>query len=126
MVSTPDSYLTASKLCDISSKVSRIKTDICDKLSFRDISDFGKVTPKSMADCSPLLKSHIARHLLDVISMFEPLSEYSIKLLHPGNLDINNINQVVSKCISKECNDVSNSNEFNIKTVRGDIKRLNG
>ena len=58
--------------------------------------------------------------------MFEPLSEHSIKLQHPGNLDINHINQVVSKCISKECNDISNSNEFNVNTVRGDIKKLDG
>ena len=126
MMSTPDSFLTASKLCDISSKVSKIKTDICDKLSIRDTSNFNKVTPKSMADCGPLKKSHIAQHLLNLISIFEPLSEYSIKLQHPGNLDINHINQVVSKCISKECNDISNSNEFNINTVRGDIKKLDG
>ena len=126
MMSTPDIFLTASKLCDISNKVSKIKTDICDKLSIKDISNFNKVTQKSMADCGPLKKNIIAHHLLHLLAIFEPLSEYSIKLQQSGNFDINHIDQVVSKCISKECNDVSNSNEFNINAVRGDIKKLDG
>ena len=69
-------------------------------------------------------KQGLAGYLLDIISTFEHLSQYSITLQHPGNLDINHINQVVSKCITKECNDVSKCHEFNINTVRDDIKKL--
>ena len=38
--------------------------------------------------------------------------------------DINHIEQVVSKCIVKECSDINQCHEFNINTVRDDIKKL--
>ena len=120
------STLTASKLCEISNKVTNIKTDICSKLSIKDINNFSKITPQNIADCGPLKKSRLAEHLLNIISISEPLSEYNIKLEHPCNLDISHIQQVVSKSITKECNELNKSNEFNMKTVRDDIKKLDG
>ena len=121
-----DSNLTASKLCDISNEVTKIKTDICKKLSIKDINNFSKIKPQTIADCSSLKKPHLAEHLLKIISMFQPLSEYNIKLEHPGGLDIDHIQQVVAKCITKECSELSKSNEFNMNTVRDDIKKLDG
>ena len=119
-----DSSLTASKLCDISSEAIKIKTDICSKLLIKDITNFSKIRPQAIAECAPLKKSILAEHLLNIISMFEPLSEYNIQLQHPGNLDINQIHQVVTKCVSKECNELSTSNEFSINIVRDDVKKL--
>ena len=117
------SSLTASKLCYISSEVIKIKTDICTKLSMKDINNFCKIPPQTIADCSPLKKSLLAEHLLNIISMCEPLSEAHIKLEHSGNLDIN---EVVRNCITNECNELSKSNEFNVDTVREDIRKLDG
>ena len=113
-----DPTLNASKLSEISNKVTKIKTDICSKLSFKNINNFPKITPQTIADCGPLKKSLLAEHLLNIISMIEPLSQCSIKLQHSENLDINKIEHAVSKCITKELNDIHNSNEFNIKSVR--------
>ena len=124
MMSTPDSTLTASKLCDISNQVTKIKTDICSRLP--NINNFNKITPQCIADCGPLKKSIIAEHLLNILSMCEPLSECNIKLEHPGQLDVNQIHQVVTKSITMECNELNKSNEFNTKTVRDDIKKLDG
>ena len=59
-----------------------------------------------------------------IISIVEPLSEYNIQLEHPENVDINQIQQVVTKCISKECNDLNASNEFSINSVKDDVKKL--
>ena len=122
-MSTPNPHLTASKLCDISNKVSTIKSELCKGLSSKNPVSFSKITPQLIKG-STLNKTFLAEQLLDLINMLEPLSECSIKLQHPEYLDINKIEQVVSKCITKELNDANNSSEFNIATVRDDIKKL--
>ena len=120
----PDSpsILTASKLCAINSEVTKIKTDI--QKHFKNISNFSKIKAQAIADCGPLKKLPLAEHLLKIISIVEPLSEYNIQLEHPENVDINQIQQVVTKCISKECNDLNASNEFSINSVKDDVKKL--
>ena len=123
-MSTPNTHLTASKLCDINSKVSTIKTELCKGLSSKNPVNFSKITPQSIAGCALLKKYYLAEQLLDLMNMLEPLSECSIKLEHPENLDINKIEQIVSKCITKELNELHNSNEFNTNNVKDDIKKL--
>ena len=125
-MSTSESHLTASKLCAIGNKVSTIQTELCTKLASKAKSPvtFNKVTPQSIADCSPLYKIYLAKQLIDLINMLEPLSKCSITLQHSEILDIDKIEHAMSKCITKELNDLHNSNEFNIKSVRDDIKKL--
>ena len=120
------SILNVSKLCDISNKVIEVKTDICNKLSINDISKFSKIAPQSIADCAPLKKSLLAQHLLNIISVCDPLFECNIDLERPENLDIHDIQQVISTCITKECNELSESNEFQLNIIRDDIKKLDG
>ena len=118
------SDLTVSKLCNITNKVNEVKNDICDKLSIREICNFPKITCQSIADCGPLKKSLLAQHLLNIISVCEPLSEYSIDFEQNNKLDIHEIQQVVSTCITRECNELGQSNEFQLHTIRDDIKKL--
>ena len=123
-MSDSPSILTASKLCAINSEVRKIKTDICSKLLIKNISNFSKIRAQAIAHCGPLKKYFLAEYLLKIIPMLEPLSEYNIQLEHPGNVDIDQIQQVVTQCISKECNDLSASNEFSINSVKDDVKKL--
>ena len=123
-MSSNDQHLTASKLCAISSKVSTVKTELCKGLSSKNPVNFSKVTPQSIAGCALLKKHFLAEQLLDLIDMLEPLSECNIELEHPENLNIKDIEQAVSTCITKELNDFNNANDFNIATVRDDIKKL--
>ena len=119
--------LTASTICDISTKVSTIKSDLCKGLSSKKKPvTYSTITPQSIADCSCTLlrKQNLAEWLLDLINTLEPLSEYNIKLEHPDNLNTNDIENIVTKCITKELNALNNSNDFNMATVRDDIKKL--
>ena len=123
-MATLNSHLTASKLCAISSKVSTIKTELCKGLSSKNPVNFSTITPQSIAGCALLKKLFLAEKLLDLVNMLEPLAEYNIKLQHPKNLNISDIEQAVNICITKELNDFNNANDFNIAAVRDDIKKL--
>ena len=116
--------LTASTICDISTKVSTIKSDLCKGLSSKKPVNYSTITPQSIAGCSLMKKQYLAEKLLDLINTLEPLSECNIKLQHPDNLNIKDIENIVTKCITKELNALNNSNDFNMATVRDDIKKL--
>ena len=125
-MSTTDSHspLTATKLCDISSKVSEIKTELCKGLSSKNPVNFCNITPQMLLGCGALKKLFLAEQLLHLMNLCEPLSDYDIKIQHPESLDIKEVKQVVNVCVTKELNQLNNSNEFNFATVRDDINKL--
>ena len=120
----PDSssMLTATKLCNICNEVTKIKTDICSFLSLRNIDNFSKIRAQAIADCGPLKKFILAEYLLKIIPLVEPFSEYNLPLEH--SIDLKKIEQVVTKCISKECKDLDDANEFNIKSIKENVKKM--
>ena len=107
---------------DIVSVCNNIKSNICSKVS---IDNFSKVTPQIIADCGPLKKKELAKHLLNLIASCD---QYDHIMPDGDNIAVRvNFNQTEFENDIKELIEngikghISPSNSVNLNSISSNI-----
>ena len=116
--------LNVSKLYNICNRVSDIKTDLCNKLSIRDSNNFSKITAQSISDCGQLRKKDLGKHILGLITLLEPLTDYSLDLADINEENIKSIERLISGRMSKEFTEFDKSQTFELTSIKDEIQKL--